>query len=531
MFSTVDRKAKLYQRFGGHRGASRLAAGHVPAPVRLRESASTPVDPSAPVGAKIAIREVTERALLSQFEPAAAMVTGHGDILYLHGRTGMYLEPTPGETGVNNILKMAREGLRHELTRALHAAAETRDVVRSPDLLVKTNGSFTPVRLTIRPVPETQSGLAGVILYLVILQEITSADTPGTQGPQAALRATADPAELPGIVDDTRVDVLMRELRAKEESLQAANEELESANEELKSSNEEMQSVNEELQSTNEELETSKEELQSVNEELSTVNVELNTKVFDLSRVNNDMANLLAGTGIGTVFVDHHLRIVRFTPAATRIINLIPGDVGRPVNHILSNLVGYDALIPDAQSVLDTLQPKRVEVQTVSGTWYAMNIQPYRTLDNVIEGAVFTFVDITEMKETAEGLRQANDLARLAVVVRDASDAITVHDHNGRILAWNPGAERMYGWTEAEALAMNIRNMIPQDRTEEELQMLRGLMQAQALEPYDTQRLSKDGAVHAVRMICTALVNESGEPYAIATTERMSRRPNDDSKG
>ena len=189
-----------------------------------------------------------------------------------------------------------------------------------------------------------------------------------------------------------------------------------------------MQSVNEELQSTNEELETSKEELQSVNEELATVNTELQTKVADLSRANNDMNNLLAGTGIGTVFVDHQLRILRFTPAATRIINLILSDVGRPVGHIVSNLVGYDRLVADVQAVLDTLIPKEVEVQTTEGKWYTMRIQPYRTLDNVIEGAVITFVDITEMKKTQEALRKANDLLRLAVVVRDAHDAITVQD-------------------------------------------------------------------------------------------------------
>ena len=148
---------------------------------------------------------------------------------------------------------------------------------------------------------------------------------------------------------DLRIATLKQELQAKEEYLQTTNEELETSNEELKSTNEEMQSVNEEMQSTNEELETSKEELQSVNEELATVNAELQTKVADLSRANNDMNNLLAGTGIGTIFVDHHLRILRFTPAATRIINLITSDIGRPVGHIVSNLKGYDRLLEDIQ--------------------------------------------------------------------------------------------------------------------------------------------------------------------------------------
>jgi two-component system, chemotaxis family, CheB/CheR fusion protein len=216
-----------------------------------------------------------------------------------------------------------------------------------------------------------------------------------------------------------------------------------------------MQSINEELQSTNEEMETSKEELQAVNEELTTVNSELQAKVADLSRANNDMNNLLAGTGIGTVFVDLHLRILRYTPAAVQLINLIPSDIGRPVGHLVANMVGYDRLVADVQAVLNTLVPHEVEVRTTGDRWYMMRIQPYRTLDNVIEGAVITFVDTTELKLAQDGLR------RLAVVVEDAHDAITVQDLEGRILAWNPSAARMYGWSEAEALTMNIRDLIP----------------------------------------------------------------------
>ena len=319
---------------------------------------------------------------------------------------------------------------------------------------------------------------------------------------------------------DARVAALRLELRAKDEYLQSTHEELESSNEELKSSNEEMQSVNEELQSTNEELETSKEELQSVNEELGTVNAELQSKVADLSRANNDMNNLLAGTGIGTVFVDHQLRIKRFTPAASAIINLILSDVGRPVSHIVSNLVGYDRLVADVQGVLDTLTPKEVSVQTADGRWYTMRIQPYRTLDNVIEGAVISFVDTTETVHIREALHKANDLLRLAVVVRDAHDAVTVQDLGGRILAWNPGAVKMYGWSEAEALKLNVRERIPPALREQALAKLRRLSQAEVLEPYRTERITKEGEVVAVSIISTALVNDSGELYAIATTER-----------
>lgn len=277
-----------------------------------------------------------------------------------------------------------------------------------------------------------------------------------------------------------------------------------------------MQSVNEELQSTNEELETSKEELQSINEELATVNTELQTKVIDLSRANNDMNNLLAGTGIGTIFVDHGLRILRFTPAATQIIHLILSDVGRPVGHIASNLLGYDRLVADVQAVLKNLQPIESDVETLEHKHYTMRILPYRTLDNVIEGVVITFVEITEIVRTREALRKANELLRLAVVVRDAFDAITVQDLDGRILAWNPGAERLYGWTEAEALQMNVRDLLPPG--------------SPAHATTTPQRQTKDGRLLDIFLTSTELLDAAGQMYALATTERIQPKSTNEAR-
>jgi len=242
--------------------------------------------------------------------------------------------------------------------------------------------------------------------------------------------------------------------------------------------------------------------------------------VVDLSRANNDMNNLLAGTGIGTVFVDHQLRILRFTPAAGEITNLILSDIGRPLSHIVSNLLGYDRLVADVQAVLKTLVAVEREVQTREGKWFTMRILPYRTLDNVIEGAVISFFDITEMVLTREALHAAHEQLRLAVVVHDASDAITVQDLEGRIIAWNPGAVRLYGWSEAEALRMNVRDRIPPELREAALATLVQLSRAEVLESYDTQRLTKDGKKISVSMISTALINEAGQIYGIATTER-----------
>jgi two-component system CheB/CheR fusion protein len=509
LFATVERKQKIFQRKEDLLSARRAGPGRFLPPVTAVDVALPRTAGKPAGGKKLPLRELTEQALLQQLVQAGALVNAQGDIFYLHGRTGLYLEPAPGESGPSNILKMAREGLRRDLTTALHKAMTTGEPVSCPALRVKTNGDFTSVNLTVRPVAVAPAASPEPPLYLVILEQAPS-DLPEKSD-------KSDKSDTP----DIRIAELKKELQAKEEYLQSTNEELETSNEELKSSNEEMQSVNEELQSTNEELETSKEELQSVNEELATVNAELQTKVADLSRANNDMNNLLAGTGIATVFVDHQLRLLRFTPAATRIINLIQSDIGRPVNHIVSNLPGYGTLTADIKAVLDTLIPKEAEVQTAEGRWFTMRIQPYRTLENVIEGAVLTFTDITAVVQTRELLKTANDQLRLAVVVRDAHDAITVQDLEGRMLAWNPGATRMYGWSEAEALAMNVRDRIPESLRPDALARLIELGQAKTLEPYRTQRLAKDGTVKEVTIISTALLDGAGKRYAIATTERV----------
>jgi two-component system, chemotaxis family, CheB/CheR fusion protein len=311
--------------------------------------------------------------------------------------------------------------------------------VRCPNLRVKTNGDVSTVNLTVCTVPDeapsAPEGSSGAPLFLVILEQAPTLPTGETV---SAGISTVDEISDTGAGDKAHALIvsLQNELRAKEEYLQTTNEELETANEELRSSNEEMQSVNEELQSTNEELETSKEELQSVNEELFTVNAELQTKVADLTRANNDMNNLLAGTGIATVFVDHSLRILRFTPVATRIINLIQSDIGRPVGHIVSNLTGYDTLPEDTQAVLDTLTPKEVEVQTRAGEYYTMRILPYRTLDNEIEGAVITFVDISAAKRAQEALHEAHIRVTEAIVAT-VREPLLVLDPDLRIILAN----------------------------------------------------------------------------------------------
>jgi two-component system CheB/CheR fusion protein len=524
LFDTLDGKLKLYVRKENVHGAKRMALGRFLSPLTEMDAAYPPAAEKATDPVKPPLRELTEQALLQQVAPAGVLVDGKGVILYLHGRTGRYLEPAPGEAGADNILKMAREGLRRELTTALHKARGTKQIVRRPGLQVKTNGDFTTVNLAIHPVTQGPASTLESPLYLVIMEEAPPA------GHERAMAAGLDSTALEGGMDTDaamRIAALGHDLRAKEEFLLTTNEELETTAQELKISNEKMQVVSEEMQSIKEEFETSKEELQSVNEELATVNAELQTKVEDLSRANNDMNNLLAGTGIATVFVDLQLRILRFTPTATLIINLISADVGRPVRHIVSNLIDYDRLVEDAQAVLDTLTPKEIEVQATEGKWYTMSILPYRTLENVIEGAVITFVDITEMKKSRELLKQANDQLHLAVVVRDSHDAIVMTDLDGRIMAWNPSAQRIFGWSEAEALAMNIRDLIPENLRGKALDIIRQIIKGDFQMPYITQRIAKDGQIVEVWLTATALVNETGQVYAIATTERVTQVRND----
>jgi two-component system, chemotaxis family, CheB/CheR fusion protein len=458
LFDTLDRKQKLYRRREDMSGGVQPALSRFVPPLAAAADRERDV-PGVP-GPDL--RRVAEHTLLAQYAETGVLINGRGEIYHIYGRTGRYLEPAVGDAGMN-ILTMAREGLRPALTSALYKAVARKEPVGHPGLRVKTNGDFATVDLTVRPALGA-GGNPLADMFLVILKE-------------SALAVVAPVAGLPqadseGVAEDgiamKRIAALEQELRNKEEYLQSTLEEMETSNEELKSTNEEMQSVNEELQSTNEELETSKEELQSVNEELATVNAELQNKVVDLSRVNNDMNNLLAGTGIATLFVDHQLQVVRFTPSATEMINLIQGDIGRPVAHIVTNLIRYDRLVKDVQAVLYDLVPREVEVQTQEGGWFLMHIRPYRTLENVIEGAVITFTDITRNKKTWKMLEERE--RQMKALVKGMFNACaqfeSVFDDDGkftgcRFVFINDAFERLLGVTGKQARGKMVHEVWP----------------------------------------------------------------------
>lgn len=395
LFAPIDRKWKLFQRRNSvtprQITPTTMPSFGMPAGTDGRAV-------SEPVPMRVRVRELAEKTLLEKHAPACAVINAEGDVLYIHGHTGNYLELAPGEPS-GSIYKMARDGLRLELSTGVRKVLLQNESVRYERLHVKTNGDTALVNLTIEPMSGADA-VRGVML--VIFEDvIVSGDVLAA----ANLEPMAD--------REQRIADLDRELSAKEEYLRTAVEELETSNEELKSTNEEMQSTNEELQSTNEELETSREELQSINEELVTVNSELGQKIMELSHANDDMNNMLAGTGIGTLFVDREQLIQRFTPRVTEILRLIPTDVGRPLGDIASRIEGDVSLVGAATKVLDTLAT--VEELIVSDDRiYQMRAQPYRTAENVIEGAVLTFVDITDQRLIQDQLDDVSAAAALA---------------------------------------------------------------------------------------------------------------------
>ena len=519
LFRTLDHKTKLYQRKESlYENPHRARSHYLPTMSAINASVRHHFIPTtAPL--KPPLRTLTEQMLLQHISCCAALVNDLGDIYYLHGRTGQYLEPAMGESGINNILKMSRVGLASRLSVALHKVVLSGKMVRDEGLRVKTNGHFSLVNISVYPVLSKLSDLSETSLYGVVFEPALSSYSEDTPSLGTELRVSPEAA---GDEHQQLIDDLKQELSLKDDYLFAVREELETSNEELKSTNEEMQSVNEELQSTNEELETSKEELQSVNEELNTVNTELQAKIEIAAQVIVDMNNLLDGSGIATLFVDTNLRILRFTPLMTQVINLIEHDVNRPINHIVSNFVDYQDLVVDINAVLNTLMPINKRVQTIDQKWYKLRLQPYRTVKNIIKGVVMTFVDVSDIVIIEENLEKANRLLRLAIVVRDANDAITVQDLVGHTLAWNPSAERLYGWTEQEALQLNVSARIPVGLVAEELNTVQALSQAKVFKPYFTQRLHKNGQVLSVNITATALMDEAGQMYAVATTERLS---------
>ncbi len=420
LFSIVDKKWKIYKR----RDSTYSAQPYIDFPVS--HSKEKTYDTIMKKDKLKNIAGLAEKVILQSYSPNCVIITKNGDIVYIHGRTGKYLELTNGEAKMN-IFEMAREGLKQELPVLIRKVLSSRKSLTVEGIKVKSNSKGQLINLTIKPVKEPVEMLG---FLLLIFEEVI----PQKKVPVSKKIRYEKKSEI--IIKE-----LERELKSTKENLRSTIEELETSNEELKSTNEEMQSTNEEMQSSNEELETSKEELQSLNEELITVNTELQNANDELSVINNNMKNFLDSTDIPTIFLDNNLFIKSFTSNATKVVNLIPSDIGRPITHLAMNLK-YENFIEDTKEVLRTLVCKELELQADNCIWYQMRILPFRTISNVIDGVVITFLNINNLKTAYEEINKLNQEIQLAReyadnIIDTVGDSLLILDKDLKVLSAN----------------------------------------------------------------------------------------------
>jgi two-component system CheB/CheR fusion protein len=432
LFVAVDRKLHIYQKKLGVVSDVQIQLNHSH-PVRA--TAMQRREPSTHPSTKTVEHEAS-RIIEDRYAPPGLIVDSAANVVQFRGQTGMFLEPAPGEPNLN-VLKMAREGLLHGLREALQQARKSKRSVRKRGLRVRANGGWREVNLEVVPL------LGGEPLHFLLLFDDVTKGSRHRERPQRAIDRDASTAPEPA---NRRVARLQQELATSREYLQSIIQDLEAANEELQSANEEVLSANEELQSTNEELDTAKEELQSTNEELNTVNEELRGRNDELSRVNSDLVNLLSSVQIAIVIVASDLRIRRFTPIAERVLNLIPGDVGRPIGHIKPNIdcPDLEGLITQ---VIDTVTPAEREVRDTQGNVFTLRIRPYKNLENRIDGAVLALFDSQSAQQPSDSL-----LCTCATMLEAINEPVALLDDTLRVRSLNRAFSEVFSVAAADAV-------------------------------------------------------------------------------
>jgi len=396
------------------------------------------------------LQALANQILLDRFAPASVMVSEKGDIVYITGRTGKYLEPVSGKANWN-IFAMLRDGLRQDLPLGFQKALKNYDLVKLHNLKIENDGKHQFVDVTIQQI-EKPEALHGKII--IVFNDLPESAGVNTVNPKTGKQNS-----------NIRNKELEGELRQSLEDLQTIREEMQTSQEELKSTNEELQSTNEELQSTNEELTTSKEEMQSLNEELQTVNIELQTKVTDYAQANNDMKNLLNSTDIATLFLDKELNIRRFTDPVTTIFKVRNADIGRPFTDLVTDLQ-YPEIGIDAVEVIRNLIYIEKSTVTKDGRWFDIKIMPYRTLDDHIDGLVLTFNDVSKFKKMEIELKEANEKlqkskeTRYRKLFETAKDGILILDADtGQITDVNPFLVELLGYSREQFIEKAIWNI------------------------------------------------------------------------
>jgi two-component system CheB/CheR fusion protein len=385
LFAATDSKLRLYRRQEQVPGLSPDFL-ITPFPLSSKAKRDPPMPPSGNSDpSSESLQAAAEHLILQDHAPPAVVVNTDGDVVFISGSTGKYLEPAAGKTNWN-FYAMARPGLREPLADALKLAAGRRDPLQLRGLQVQAPAGHYRVDVTLQAL-EKPAALQGMVM--IVFNEVPALPV------HRARRKTNGGADAP----------YEAALQQSQDEIQKLRDETRASKEELQSANEELQSTNEELQSANEELTTSKEEMQSMNEELQTINAEMQSKLDDLSLAQSDMKNLLNSTDIAMLFLDKGLNVRRYTERASKIINLRESDVGRPLSDITTSLQ-YPTLHEDAHETLRTLILCEKQIRDLGGRWFSVRIMPYRRIDNVIDGIVVTFVDITAAKELESNLRR-----------------------------------------------------------------------------------------------------------------------------
>jgi len=501
LFTPLDPKLKIYKHTDSDQKPDLLDF-----PSSFSRTNQSKIELQMPEKPSQNIENLADQLLLQHFSPPGVLVTETGDIVYISGHTGKYLEPAVGKANMN-IFAMLREGLRNEFTGAFRKAIQTKQTVVLHNLKVGTNGSSQILNINIQWIekPEPLNGMIMIIFKDV--QELSDIKPGLKKGKQS-----------PGSVKQMELEEALQRSR---EEVQSTHEEMQTSQEELKSTNEELQSTNEELQSTNEELTSSKEEMQSLNEELQTVNAELQSKVDEFARVNNDMKNLLNSTDIATLFLDKELNIRRFTNEATKIFKLIKSDIGRPFTDQASDLI-FPELVSDAREVLRSLTFIKKQIPAKDGRWFSVRIMPYRTFDDRIDGLVITFFNISDHKQLESELHETEQMRRL--LINSSSDVILRLSTDWKILEFNTEAEIFFGKKLDDTMNQNfIKLFIPEpDRKKAEKDMNK-LLNDGLDGKIKMQVIAAGGNLTVVEWSVNILLNSLDIPIGMIVTGRRGK--------